>query len=216
MNVHNFVSVYRDVLYMQLFLCLCVTSCFICFLCRKKRVLTDAARPGARPSVWTCVSMRVWLSLSVYFYTSVCLWLSVSLAVWVWRSYKDEGRRSAVSPDCRGGWSHSVCPQHPGRLRSFRTLKEQCILPTSTSTASPAEGLLPPHVHKAHRDQERLQVCEHDRVLPDLCGGDHRQLNAPQDHIQEQVYEEWTQCPDWQPGTRRPALYHHCHPHKCV
>lgn len=115
-----------------------------------------------------------------------------------------------------GGRSLSVRPRLPGQPRSFGTRQEQLLRPSPAPAAIPTTGLLPPHVHKAHGDQVRLQVREHHCVVSDLRGGDHRQLHVAQDHIQEQVYEERTQRPDWQPGIGGPALYHHRHPHQCV
>lgn len=117
-----------------------------------------------------------------------------------------------------GWWSHSLQLHSwiQGCCWSFWTPKKWHLCVTSNSNASTATGRLPTHVLKAHRNQVCLQVREHHSLLPDLCGRHHRQLNAAQNHLQEQVHEEWTQCPDRQPGSGRPALYYHCHPNQCV
>lgn len=67
---------------------------------------------------------------------------------------------------------------------------------------------------EAHGAHASLQVCQHRRVLPDFCGRDRREFHPAEDHIQEQVYEEWAQRPDWQPGPGGPFLHHQQHPHQ--
>lgn len=145
----------------------------------------------------------------------VCIWESRRL-VWVRGLCENEGHRAAVPLRGHRGRRLQVSPWFPGWTWRPGTLQEQHLSAASASKAWTPSQCLPPHVHKAHGDQACLQVCEHDHILPDLCRWDHWQLHSAEDHIQEQVYEEWTQCLDWQPGTWRPALYHHCHTHQCV
>lgn len=159
------------------------------------------------PYQWACEEVCVPACKCMFFLEHQCEWTRLG---------EDEDRPSAVSS---AGWRSRrlpLYPRFPGCRWSFRNPQKWHLHAASAPNIGTAAGRLAAHVLEAHRNQVRLQVREHHRLLPDLRGGHHWQLDAAQDHIQEQVHEERTQCPDWQPGSGRPAVYYHCHPNQCV
>lgn len=165
----------------------------------------------SRPRPFGPISVGVWRSV----HACKCMFFPEHQCEWT-RLGEDEDRPSAVSSAGLRSRRLPLYPRFPGCRWSFRTPQKWHLHAASAPNTGTIAGRLAAHVLEAHRNQVRLQVCEHHRLLPDLRGGYHWQLDAAQDHIQEQVHEERTQCPDWQPGSGRPAVYYHCHPNQCV